>query len=243
MAEPRMPSLSDFAEAEHCVLEDHTVELTGIQPMFAEEERAPREVIDKITIRDKLRGRQTTIRFYAESWAEIEVQRRGRRPTFHRIDLRYLDAVPATRRYYPIRLLKASGIAAGVTALFAIPAWFGWLSAFTVPATVTGILATAGALFVAWYLSHEKIVFRTLHGRAGVIRFGAGLGTIRQFHKLIPKFVDAIADAAETMLDETAVYLRAEMREHYRLRSDGIITEDECAASTGRILSQFDGPL
>jgi len=238
-----MPSLSDFAEAEHCVLEDHTVELTGIQPVLAEHERAAREVVDEVTIRDRLRGRHTTVRFYAESWADVEVQRRGRRLTSHRIDLRFLDAVPATKRYYPIRLLKASGIAAGVTALFAIPAWFGWLSGFTVPATVTGILVTATALFVAWYLTHEKIVFRTLHGRAGVIRFGAGLGTIRQFHKLIPKFVDAIADAAETMIDETAVYLRSEMREHYRLRGEGIISENECAASTGRILSQFDGPL
>ena len=29
-------------------------------------------------------------------------------------------------------------------------------------------------------------------------------------------------------------------REHYRLRSDGLLTDDVCSDSTGRILAQFD---
>jgi hypothetical protein len=33
------------------------------------------------------------------------------------------------------------------------------------------------------------------------------------------------------------------MREHYRLRNEGLLTDDECSASTGKILSEFDGPL
>jgi hypothetical protein len=33
------------------------------------------------------------------------------------------------------------------------------------------------------------------------------------------------------------------MREHYRLRSDGIVTPEDCDKGTGRILAQFDGPL
>ena len=110
------------------------------------------------------------------------------------------------------------------------------------PATITGATLTVLALFVAYYLSHEKIVFRTLHGRAAAIRFGAGLGTMRRFHKLVPRLIEAIANAAESMHEETAVYLRAEMREHYRLRGDGIISEEECAESTERILGEFDEP-
>jgi hypothetical protein len=147
------------------------------------------------------------------------------------------------RRYYPVRLLKAAAILGGLTGVFAIPAVFGWLAGFTLPATIVGAIATFASLFVAYYLSHEKISFQTLHGRADAIKFGAGFGTIRRFHKLLPKLIDAIADAAESVHDETAVYLRAEMREHYRLRSDGILSESECAESTGRILGNFDGPL
>jgi hypothetical protein len=242
MSESRLPTIDDFADAEHCVLEDLTVQQPALAPTFNDGTEA-REIAEEFTIRDKFRGRHTFIRIFAEGWVDIEVERRRNQNSHHRIDLHYLDPVPTMRRHHPIRLLQASAIAGGLTALFAIPAIFGWLSRFSVPATIICAVATLGVLFVAFYLSHEKISFFTLHGRAEAIRFGAGLGTIRRFRKVVPKLVDAIADAAESMHDETAVYLRAEMREHYRLRGDGILSEAECAASTGRILGNFDGPL
>lgn len=241
MAKSRVPTLADFAEAEHCVLEDATVEMTGITAVASSQVRAPSEIREEVEIRDRLRGRRTRVRIFMEGWADIEVER-GRRSSAHRVDLRFLDPVPASQRCYPVRLLKASGLVAAVTAACAIPAWFGWLANYTLPATIAGAALTAVALFVAWYLSHEKIVFRTLHGRAAAIRFGAGLGTMRRFRRLVPRIIEAIADAAESIQDETAVYLRAEMREHYRLRGDGIISEEECAASTERILGEFDEP-
>jgi hypothetical protein len=242
MSKSRLPSLADFADAEHCVLEDLTVETTGLTATFIGQAREASELNEEIVIRDRLRGRRTSVRLYAEGWADIEIERRGRRGSSHRIDLRFLDPVPATQRYYPIRLFKGSGIAAAVTAVFAVPAWFGWLASYSVPAAILGVAVTLIALLTAFFLSHEKIVFRTLHGRANAIRFGAGLGTIRRFHRLVPRLIAAIADAAESTHDETAVYLRAEMREHYRLRGDGIISEAECADSTERILGEFDEP-
>jgi hypothetical protein len=33
------------------------------------------------------------------------------------------------------------------------------------------------------------------------------------------------------------------MREHYRLRTDGILSEEECSDSTGRILVHFDDDM
>ncbi len=120
---------------------------------------------------------------------------------------------------------------------------FGWFPLVTIPAAILGLTATFATAATAFYLSQEKIVFHTLHGRAPAMRFDAGLGTIHRFRKLIPRIVEAIADAVETIHDETAVYLRAEMREHYRLRGAGILSEEQCAASTGRILGEFDGPL
>jgi len=241
MAKSRLPTLADFAEAEHCVLEDRTVEMTGITAVDPSQLRVPTEIIGEVEIRDRLRGRRTSVRLFLEGWADIEFER-GRHAGSHRIDLRFLDPIPATQRCYPVTLLKATGIVAAITTICAVPAWYGWLANYLLPATIAGAALTAVALFVAWYLSHEKIVFRTLHGRAAVIRFGAGLGTMRRFHRLVPKLIEAIADAAESMHEETAVYLRAEMREHYRLRGDGIISEDECAASTERILGEFDEP-
>jgi hypothetical protein len=243
MSDTRIPSLADFAQAEHCVLEDLTVEQPALVPAAGGRSRDASEIVDEVEIRDRLRGRTTRIAIFAEGWFDIEVERRGRRTTHHRLDLRYLDPVPTTRRFHPIRLLKAAGILAGVTGVFAIPAWFGWFIDISLTGTLVAGLATLATLFVAFYVTHEKIVFRTLHGRAPAIRFGAGLGTMRRFRKLVPLLVDAIAEAAEAVGDETAVYLRSEMREHYRLRSCGILSDEECAESTGRILGEFDGPL
>lgn len=242
MSESRLPTLDDFENAEHCVLEDLTVEQPSLDTSIRNGTEA-REIAEEITIRDKLRGRKTFVRIFAEGWADIEVERRAKAPSHHRIDLRYLDPVPTMRRYHPIRLLQAGAIGGGLTALFSIPAIFGWFIGFSIPATVVCATVTFAILFVAFYLSHEKITFQTLHGRAQAIRFGAGLGTIRRFRKLVPQLIEAIADAAQSVTDETAVYLRAEMREHYRLRNDGILSESECADSTGRILGNFDGPL
>lgn len=242
MPESRIPSLDDFEGAEHCVLEDVTVQHPALTTE-AIRQRDAREVSGRHELRDKLRGRRTVVTLFEEGWLDVAVERRGKSNTHHRIDLRYLDPVPSVRRYHPIRLLKAAGILGGITALFAIPASLGWLAAYSIPATIIAGLATFGALFVAYYLTHEKIDFVTMHGRAQVIRFGAGLGTIKKFRKLVPVIVDAIGNAVESINDETAVYLRAEMREHYRLRNEGILSESQCAESTGKILGSFDGPL
>jgi hypothetical protein len=242
MSESRIPSIADFADAEHCVLEDVTVQQPALSSEYVRSAES-RDVCDEHQIGDKLRGRSTLVRIFDDGWLDLEIDRRGKASSHYRIDLRYLDPVPAITQHRPIRMLKAAAVAAAFTALCSIPAYFGWLSAWSVPAAIAGGVVTAGLLFVAFYLTHEKIHFQTLHGRADVVRFGAGLGTIRRFRKLLPTIVDAIADAAESVGDETAVYLRAEMREHYRLRSSGILSEQECAESTGRILTQFDGPL
>ena len=78
MAKSRLPSLADFAEAEHCVLEDLTVEMTGITAAAVSDARAPSEIGEEVDIRDRLRGRRTSVRIYLEGWADIEVERRGR---------------------------------------------------------------------------------------------------------------------------------------------------------------------
>jgi hypothetical protein len=82
-----------------------------------------------------------------------------------------------------------------------------------------------------------------LHGRVTVLRLVAQLGTIRKLRSFVPTLSGAIEEAAESIGSDTAAYLRAEMREHYRLRGDGVLDNDDCAAGTGRILAQFDVQL
>ncbi|HEY5666123.1 MAG TPA: hypothetical protein VIV64_05325 [Gammaproteobacteria bacterium] len=242
MTDRSQPEIHDFADAEHCVLEDVTVEHPKIYPEYLGS-REPSEVIDEFVIGDPIRRSQTTVRIYAEGWLDIESGRPGKNPHLDRINLRYIDAVPTMERFYPVDLIKVTGIMAAVAVIASVPATLGWLTTYTLPtAVVAGAAAVAGS-WLSFYRSHEKIVFQTLHGRAGAICLNARLGTIRRFQKIVPRLVEAIADAAQSVQEETAVYLRAEMREHYRLCNEGILTQEECAESTGRILKNFGGPL
>jgi hypothetical protein len=104
-------------------------------------------------------------------------------------------------------------------------------------------IATIATLYVGIYLSHERIEFCTLHGRADVLRLVANFGSIKKFHAFVPMLCRAIEEAAERIGADTAAYLRAEMREHYRLRGNGVLDAEECARGTGRILAQFDVQL
>jgi hypothetical protein len=241
MADPSQPEIHDFTDAEHCVLEDVTVEHPRVYPDFPGGQD-PRELRDEIVIRDSVRRRQTTLRLYAEGWLDIETSRSGKEPHLDRINLRYIDAVPNMQRFYPVDLLKVTGVMAALATLAAVPAALGWLAIYTVPTAITAAAATLAGLWFSFDQSHEKIVFETLHGRADAISLTAGLGTIGKFQKVVPKLIEAIADAAQSVHEETAVYLRAEMREHYRLCNEGVLTDDECAESTGRILKSFGGP-
>jgi hypothetical protein len=242
MPDYSLPSLEDFAEAEHCILEDVTVQQPALSNSLEGGREPARKLWKERRVVDKLRKRQITLRLYAEGWADLELERRGREPVSQRIDLRYIDPVPTMSRYRPVRLFKTAAVLGGIAGIGAIPALFGWFLLYAIPTAVVASVAALTTLFVAWYRSHEKIVFKTLHGRADAIRLWAGLGNLKRTKRLLPDIVTAVAKAAESIHDETAVYLRAEMREHYRLRTAGVLSTEECAASTGRILSKFDSP-
>jgi hypothetical protein len=71
----------------------------------------------------------------------------------------------------------------------------------------------------------------------------ANFGAIKPFRAFVPELSRAIEEAAEEIPDDTSSFLRAEMREHYRLRGEGVMSVQTCAESTGRILAHFDVQL
>jgi hypothetical protein len=93
------------------------------------------------------------------------------------------------------------------------------------------------------YRSCERTAFATIHGRARVLELVANFGSLKKFRAFVPVLSAAIEEAAERIGDDTAAFLRAEMREHYRLRGDRVLSNQSCADSTGRILAQFDVQL
>jgi hypothetical protein len=203
---------------------------------------AARTVSSTFTLAGR-RGGGVALTLYAEGVLAIAALRKGRpaKPRF--LDLRYLDPVPTIERVIAVRCLYTT-LGCGVTAALA-----AFLLRFDALYTAaSGVLAAAAligpaALWLAIRWSHETAGFCTLHGRVTVLRLVAQLGTIRKLRSFVPTLSGAIEEAAESIGSDTAAYLRAEMREHYRLRGDGVLDNDDCAAGTGRILAQFDVQL
>ncbi len=160
-----------------------------------------------------------------------------------RLDLHYLDPVPTIERTVAAHWFYGALGCAGVAALALLLARF---EAVYWPALGTGaaaVLAAGATLFIGIYRSGERTSFHTIHGRAAVLELVANFGCLRKFRAFVPQLSAAIEEAADNIGDDTAAFLRAEMREHYRLRGDGVLSTQACADSTGRILAQFDVPL
>jgi hypothetical protein len=201
---------------------------------------AARTVRGRAELRNKLLRTSTELTLFEEGFLKVVPSSKGRPgETFH-LALHYLDPVPTITRVVAKRWMSialactaVAGIGALLTlveVLHAVATWVFW----------SGVAAAIGALVVVVYRSHEKTEFVTLHGRAPVLGFVGSLGSIKRFRGFVPLLSRAIEEAAEQIADDPSAFLRGEMREHYRLREDGVLSSESCAESTGRILAQFD---
>jgi hypothetical protein len=202
--------------------------------------RTPR---DAVVLRNVIRGTGAELTLFDEGYLKVTALHKGNADEPFFLDLRFVDPVPRIERVLAVRWLTGAFASAAVMALAGFLMRFDAFHAVAAWALGVAALATVGALYVGVYASHERIEFCTLHGRAEVLRLVANLGSIKKFRSFVPEICHAIEEAAERIGVDTAAYLRAEMREHYRLRGDGVLDNDECARGTGRILAQFDVQL
>jgi hypothetical protein len=187
-----------------------------------------------------VRRRGVEVTFFEEGFVKVTELVGKNAGTPFLLDLRFVDPVPRIERVFAARsFLVALGCAAAA-ALAGFLLRFDALYVIALPALGAALLAMGVALYFGIYRSYETTEFRTLHGRVAVLKLLANFGSIKRFRAIVPMLSEAIEEAAERIGDDTSAYLRAEMREHYRLRGDGVLDSDTCAAGTGRILAQFD---
>jgi hypothetical protein len=202
--------------------------------------RTPRAAV---VLRNPIRRTGAELTLYEEGYLKVtELAKGNAEPPFY-LDLRFIDPVPKIERVLAVRWLTAAVGCGAAAALAAFLMRFDALHAAAAWALAVAALATFATLYAGIYASHERIEFCTLHGRVGVLRLVANVGAIKKFHAFVPRICQAIDEAAQRIGADTAAYLRAEMREHYRLRGNGVLGTDECARGTGRILAQFDVQL
>lgn len=228
------PDAAQAAAGEHIFIESDE----GADPATAA--RTPG---DTVVLRNPIRRIGAEITFYDEGYLKVTELAKGSADAPFLLDLRFVDPVPKIERVIAMRWLTAAFGSGALAVLAAFLMRFDAFYVFALAAFCLATLAAIGALYVGVYASHERIEFCTLHGRAAVLELVANLGSIKKFHAFVPTLCRAIEEAAERIGADTAAYLRAEMREHYRLRGDGVLDNDECAKGTGRILAQFDVQL
>jgi hypothetical protein len=196
-------------------------------------------VQERITLNNKVRGIETELEFVDDGCLHVTVKRRRDAAKVYKVDLRYLNPRPLLSKTNPVQLRKyalrfavASGF--GVALAWLTGSWILALVALAVSA------ATAGITACLIYQSCERVTFRTRHGNAAVLNLYASLGCARDCRALVPKIVSAISGWTRQQDVKDELYLRREIKEHYRLRDEGVLADPDCSAATRRVLSHFD---
>lgn len=201
---------------------------------------AARTLRETVLLRNPVRRTGAQLGVYDEGFLKVVQLSNGNADEPFFLDLRFVDPIPRIERIVAARWLAAALGCGALAALAAFLLRFDALHAAAAWALVAALLAAAASLYVGIYASHETTEFHTLHGRVPVLRLVANFGSMNRFRAFVPVLSRAIEEAAERIGVDTAAYLRAEMREHYRLRGDGVLDNDACARGTGSILAQFD---
>jgi hypothetical protein len=223
------------APGEHIYIES---EDSGLTPSAA-----ARTLRATFVLRNSIRRNGAELALFDEGFLKVTpLRNKGSDKPFF-LDLRFVDPVPQLERVVAVRWLFSTLACGALMALAAFAMRFEALYAAAAVSLGVATLAAAVTLYVGLYLSHEKTEFCTLHGRATVLNLVANFGSVKKFRAFVPAMSRAIEEAAERIGADTAAFLRAEMREHYRLRGDGVLDNDACARGTGRILAQFDVQL
>lgn len=204
------------------------------------EAKSPQTVRQRLSLNHRLHRHRTKLILYQEGFLRVWEEHRGQRGEAKLMDLRYLDSAPSRRPFPAQKTRRAALGLMGAGILFGLLGFFSIFSAFAYQAAAASMAAALVAAMIFLYRKHEQVIFYSTHGRAEVLNLLATFGSFRACRVLVPEISRAIEKSRETNPAEKMTYLRAEMREHYRLQKDGVISADACSSSTRRILAQFD---
>jgi hypothetical protein len=156
------------------------------------------------------------------------------------LDLRFVDPEPRLARRFAWPWIAAGMVflALAIAVLREVsespaPWWrHEWL-----PATAALFVLAAGALAAAYRLTTETLALVSAHGRARLLAHVGSLGTFRALRGFLPRLVAHLRVACRARRRSRAQHLRDEMREHFRLRGAGALTEAEYESAKRRILA------
>jgi hypothetical protein len=198
-----------------------------------------RRIHARVMLRDA-RRRSVELALIEYYYLSVRIMRAGSVVARYVIDLRFVDAMPRRERRVAWLWLAAGAAllalaVAGTRAVASAPApWWRheWLPAVAV---FSGLALFA--MFAAFHLSRETLTLFSAHGRARLLAHVGGVGTFRALRQFMPRLVAHLEVAHRARRSSRAKQLRDEMREHFRLRNAGAISEAEYESAKRRILA------
>jgi hypothetical protein len=223
-----LPENLDYSQAEHICLEDDSPETAS---------SAISEIVEyRLQLKRRTHGSEQNIPIYDSGRIEVDFSQRKAEPCCYRIDAHNLDASPLVVRHVARgTLITALVTGAASTLLLALPLWFTPFGAWQSPVGI--LLATMGlfALLLGVYRTGETVSFASLHGRVPIITVHGGI----RCHKYCATLSEVLGTVTAAVRNETDVanLLRNEMREHHRLKVEGVIEDQDFETAKLRILS------
>ncbi len=192
---------------------------------------------------NRLKGILTTFRIFNRHHMSVRTKAtRGGERGFH-FHLAFLDAKPKKRKRIACRTLMWAALLAGILSLVL---WLDQNSAwplktrFWLPATATMAAATVIALLLAVYRSRDRYVFFTRHGRIPLVFIDSRNPNRGEVEEFMEELSDRIKQATQDMWHDKRQYLCEELREHTRLKTEGIIPPRIFEGAKARILQQHE---
>jgi len=226
--------IASDATAEHISLGGDGIGNDGLV-----EPEQPKVVTERLVHVNRTRAKRTELTFFQEGYLRVREWQGKNKRAEYLLDLRFLSHKSKTERRIAVRSLYTAG---GMAVL----ALLTWGCMALIPGSVSlafalgaASIGTLGALALAIYLSHEKTTFATASGNAVVLTLFGGIDSFKRCRQIVPKVVKAIQAAQAKNIEDRSVYLRLEMREHYRLKEFGVLHSEDCSTGTRRILSEF----
>jgi hypothetical protein len=200
--------------------------------------RCTRKLHARIELQSRLRRRAVQLELTDYYYLVVRSFRARAVAAEYVLDLRFADAAVGLSRHFATRWFLAALVFVALAGAIAFritgsAASTGWL----VACGIVSAIALAAAI-VCIYRTTETISIYSVHGRARLFEFTSGLGAKRRFKPFTSKLGAHIQLALAARRPVRAEHLRDEMREHFRLRENGVLSPEEYEASKARILAE-----
>jgi len=200
---------------------------------------AARKVHARLRFRSRLRRREFLLEVIDYYFLAVRISRARSPAAEYVLDLRFADPELYRSRHVAWRWI---GVTLTLATLFGIVVWLELRSSahwwqperLAIHAAVLALLL--GAALVSLYRTTESWALRSIHGQAPLLECTGGIGTLRSIRPFAAKLAAHVRIAIAARRPSRNEHLRDEMREHFRLKQAGVLSEEAYEASKMRIL-------